>query len=81
MEDTRLHPLQLGKSTEAVTAVAAADVGVGSAKAAGTAADVDGCCSTNVDGTKNCQEEEHATVAAAGRRGGVVVVAAAVAVG
>lgn len=51
MEDTRLHLLQLGKSTEAVTGVAAVDVGVGSAIAAGTAADVDECCSTNVDGT------------------------------
>lgn len=53
MED--LHPLQLGKLTEAVAvAVAAAVVvDVGFAVAVGTAVDADErkCCSTSADGT------------------------------
>lgn len=52
MED--LHPLQLGKLTEAVAvAVVAAVVDVGFAVVVGTAVDADErkCCSTSVDGT------------------------------
>lgn len=53
-----LHPLQLGKLTEAVAvavaaAVVAAVVDVGFAVVVGTAVDADErkCCSTSVDGT------------------------------